>query len=503
LSQRAAAESHRHPSGSQWGAEVEAVHVRYGAVHALNGVSVSFEPGTAHGLVGHNGSGKSTLARLLAGIQVPSKGAVRWDGENVAIGKGIPAVHQSLGLGADLTALENYGSSSGYDCRRAGMISWTSEAKRFEEHRSRLGVEVSPSARISTLPPSEQAAVAMMRVLRILDDMPERSRLVILDEITSYFDGKEREYVARLVKTMTQSGIGVIFVSHYLQEVVSLCSKVTVLRDGGLVGTYDCAGLQPELLSRYMFGDVSQIAMQREKESPGDKAIHGEQRPPARTVHMVGEISLSPHIDATISQGEILGVTGRSGGPQDFLPYRLIAAGRHSNFARRSDVRVALVPSDRLRRGIWLDGSIAENLTLSSLVNFCRSFPRIIRRSYERQFALDWLVERRFRVSGPSAYMRELSGGMQQKVLLGRALLIQPSLLVLHEPTQGIDVNARIEIFDAIIETARQGTAVLLVSSEYDELTALCDRVIVVDENGGGVVVEGSEITESALAALV
>ncbi len=464
---------------------VNGVRVRYGAIEALRGVSLELAPGEVHGLVGHNGSGKSTLARLLAGNESPTAGTVLWDGKPLRIGAGVSVVHQSLGLAEDMTSLENYGVSSSYDTGRAGFIRWGREAASFAEHRSVLDIDVDPRQLVRDLSPAQRAGVALMRSLRSLEKTSRATRFVILDEITSYLDAHERARLASAVSSLAASGVGVVFISHYLDEVLLMCTKVSVLRAGEMLGTYDAGSMTKSDLSHLMFGATANVVEVRKENADVDTHTDTD------------GFSLRPFVEADIKPGEILGVTGRSGGDHELLPYLLISQMRGD----RKGPTVTLVPSDRAARGIWIQGSIAENLTLSKLRPLAGRRGGTFAPRRERGFVRSWLAETNFRVDGPHTKLAALSGGMQQKVLVGRALLERPDVLVLHEPTQGIDVGARASIMKAILDAAKAGTAVLLVSHEHNDLVALCDSVLVCHEHEVATRLSGRHLTEPALAA--
>jgi ribose transport system ATP-binding protein len=466
--------------------EIEDVAVHYGAVRALDGVSLRLSPGEVHGLVGHNGSGKSTLARLLAGTESPTRGSVRWSGDPIRRANGVPAVHQSLGLVPELSALENYGVTSGYDAGRAGFLSWSKERRAFERHRAVLDIEIDPSTPVRDLGPAQRAGLALMRCLRTREAQGAQSGFIILDEITSYLDSAERRRLASTVRALAASGVGVIFISHYLDEVLAMCTHVTVLKAGKVVATLDTEGLTKSELSVQMFGAHTSL---------------GERAQATGDAGSASGISLRPYLDVVVQPGEVLGVTGRSGGLQERLPYLL--AGPGARFEGSEGLTVTLVPSDRAARGVWLDGSIAENLTLTRVRRFGSAVPGLLSRRREKRFADEWLSRTNFRVSGSRAKLSELSGGMAQKVLVGRSLVERPDLLVLHEPTQGIDISARAEIMTAITDAAQAGTAVVLVSSEHDELVSLCSRVLVVHEDGTYAVLTADSLSESALATAI
>jgi ribose transport system ATP-binding protein len=476
--------------------ELARVHVRYQAVRALTDVSLSFAPGEIHGLVGHNGSGKSTMVRLIAGNQAPTAGLVIWDGQRLAKGSGVPVVHQNLGLNLTMTALENYGISSTFDSRRVRfVIDWRAERRRYESHMQVMGIDIPAEMEVADLSASQRAGIALMRSLRMLErSESQKSKFLVLDEVSSYLDLGDREKLRQVLQAIALTGTGIIFVSHYLEEVLSMCEVVTVLRGGSLVGTYRAAELTKAELTSHMFGEATAI----ERPAGRDTRARVLEAPTGQR-----SFSLQPFLDASVVAGEVLGVTGRSGGQQselaDLVFHRLQRASGEEKET------VALVPADRLRTGVWLQGSIAENLTISSVRRFRRGLaPRwILQRRKELEFTKRWLIEQEFKVSGPKAEMSELSGGMQQKVLLGRALLASPALLLLHEPTQGIDLRARGDIIRTIRKVAEEGTAVVLVSNEFAEIVDLCDRVVVVREDRTILELRGSGVSEAALAQAV
>jgi ABC-type sugar transport system ATPase subunit len=441
----------------------------YGATAALIGVSVSVKAGTIHALVGHNGSGKSTLVKLLSGYDFASSGTITWDGSPIQIGEGVPAVHQSLGLSLDLTALENFGVSSGYGASRLGLVNWSQERRRFKEYSEQIDVRIDPTALVRELPPVERASLAMVRCLRRLDEQRAKSRFLLLDEITTFYSEGDREKVADLARRLTRQGAGLLFISHYLDEVLRLADVVSVLKTGRLVGTYPTADIDKQKLIHLMF-DVPQTSADRSEEARKASATPQKWH-------------LGPVLNYEVYAGEILGLSGRVGMGHEEVPYDL---HRRSNELRpgtngkRPILR--LVPADRGRNGIWVEGTVTENLTLSTLARHCWRAAPIMKRREERRFADHWIADHGVRAPGIDAPMAALSGGNQQKILVGRSLLALPEILVLHEPTQGIDALARKDILNTVRAVARAGTSIVLVSSEYEDLTEVCDRVLIFHE---------------------
>jgi ribose transport system ATP-binding protein len=472
------------------GIAVEHVSKAYGAVHALSDVSVQFAAGEVHAVVGHNGSGKSTLMKLLSGHEAPSSGHLRWDGKQIRPGAGIASVHQNLNLAADLTALENFGVRSGYGARELGLVSWRAERRLMARYCERIGVQILPSARVAALLPVEQAAIALAGCLRQLDGIKARTRFVLLDEVSTYYNQAERDQLAVLVRRLRDSGVGVLFISHYLDEVLAVSDRLSVLRSGRLVETAESRSVSKTRLIELMFGQNQRARVA--------KSVDTSRRARAR---FAGEASsprsLRPALDADIRPGQILGLTGRAGMGHEEVPYALF-----NDLARRGRDRVAIVPADRARNGVWLDGTITENATIGSLRRFRRSRLPFLDTQAEARFVRKWLRESRIGVDDPATRVAALSGGTQQKVLLGRSLLSPIDILLLHEPTQGIDISARADIEETIANVAANGTSVVIVSSEYDELVDLCDRVLVFRDGVPAHEVPAGRLSEHLLAEL-
>jgi ribose transport system ATP-binding protein len=473
------------------GVRLVEVGKRYEATSALSDVTLRFAPGRVHGLVGHNGSGKSTLVKILSGAIKLSTGRVEWDGHLISIRDAVPAVHQNLALAAEVSALENFGVTAGFGTRHR-LISWRSERHAFTRYADQLGVDVDPTTWVGELPPVQRASVAIMRALRSLDQMEGRSRLLLLDEVTTFYSETERGEIARLIHNLQANDVGVVFISHHLEEVLELADEVTVLKDGRVAFCGPNTGLTKAELITTMFGHADSVQQPAVVQSATDAS---------------GVVwGLGPVLDETVRQGEILGLTGRAGMGHEILPYDLHA---HARALRAVDDNgptgspaVSLVPADRSRQGVWTEGTIFENLTLSVLSRFGPGGNRaLLNRRKERRFARDWLSSRRLRARGEDARISELSGGNQQKVLVGRALLAKPDVLILHEPTQGIDALARDEIFETIRSVAAEGTAVVLVTSEVADVVSLADRVIVYRDGAPRRTFIGSEITEHSVVA--
>ncbi|UGS33869.1 Ribose import ATP-binding protein RbsA [Capillimicrobium parvum] len=476
----------------------------FGVMKALDRASVDVYPGEIVGLLGSNGSGKSTLIKILAGFHQADGGEVRVDGEPIVLAAGLEArdhglrfVHQDLGLISSLTVLENLliGSIS---TDRSLTIAWRSERRRarglFEQYR----LQVDPDALVEELPPIKRA---MLAIVRAVADFPSAAvddqgapgdrvtrghGVLVLDEPTVFLSGPERALLFDLVRRLSADGVGVLFVSHDLEEIRELCDRVVVLRDGQVCGNACLEDVDDEAIVRLIVGrEVAQFAKEPRNGSGVARGLSVE----VRGLSGPGVVD----IDLTIGEGEILGVTGLSGSGFEAVPYLLYGAlpadaghlvidGVEHDLSAFSpdaaiDAGMVLVPADRPADAVVADLTLADNISLPVLSKFV-SGGRLRNRDM-KQACLELL--RRFRVkpADPQALMGALSGGNQQRAVLAKWLHLDPRMMLLDEPTQGVDVGARQDILRMLRAAADSGVAIVCASSDHDQLAVLCDRVIV------------------------
>jgi ribose transport system ATP-binding protein len=482
----------------------------FGGEHALRGVDFEVRPGEVHALVGTNGSGKSTLTKILAGFHQPDPGASCAIGDMpLALGNasaaddaGIRFVHQELGLIGNMNAVDNLGLGRGYDVS-GGWIRWRGERKRARALLDRLGLSIDVTVPVADLSLAERTLIAVARAT----DVPQgRVRFLVLDEPTASLGGPDARRLFDVVERVRDSGVGVVLVSHHLDEVLSIANRVTVLRDGELVGTFDNAHLDRDKLIELMTG--RQLSVTAEAVS-GSHA--GE---PALSVRGLTGDRLQG-LDLDVWPGEILGVVGLTGSGSEELPQFLVglacpASGSirlgSTDISRNSATRAAglgmwLVSGDRAKHGFIPGFSLTENITLANLPPFVSK--AIFRRSRERTESRKWIKAFGIRTSSPSAGIGSLSGGNQQKAVLAKVLRTPVKVLVLDDPTRGVDIAAKEEIHKVMDKTVAEGMAMLLCSSDHGEVARLCHRTlglkkgIVVAELGRG------EVTEDLLGELV
>jgi ribose transport system ATP-binding protein len=472
---------------------ISEVSVTFGRNRVLRDVSLAVEAGTIHALIGQNGSGKSTLAKVLTGLYVPDPGArIAVDGEELRLpvrpkearSRGVAVVHQSLGLVPEMTVLENMRVGRLQARRFSRSIRWASERKAALEVFQRLGRHIPIDAQVRSLSEEDRATAAIARALQ---DVPEGGGLIIFDESTRALSRRSLEHFYEMLGDIVGRGTSALLITHRLEEVIDAADQVSVLRDGDLVATgVPVPGLTTSKLAEVMLGRVlGQIS------SGGG---HARLEAPS-----AAELSglISPRLDGVdlrVAPGEIVGVTGLSDSGYHEVPYvlagaapaaagQLVVGGIDVGLGRLTplkalDVGIALVPADRERSGLALEQTVIENAALPRTGGRGSRVVPIPRHS-ERAALQPWLDRLELRPRDPQTIAGKLSGGNQQKVVMAKWLARSPKLLVLHEPTQAVDVGAREIIVEAVKDAASEGCGVLVASGDENELSLLCDRILV------------------------
>lgn len=466
--------------------EVRHLSKWFGGTCALDGVSFEVRAGEVHALLGENGAGKSTLMNVLAGLLAPDAGEIRFAGRPVrltsphaALRLGISMIHQELLPVPDLSVAENLylGCEPSGWC--PGWVDRRTMDRAATARLTQLGVRLDPRRRMADLSTAEMQSVEIARAL------VHQAQVVIMDEPTSAISDREAEALFAVIHDLRGRGVGVIYISHKLEEVFRLANRVTVLRDGRHVATRDLSEVEPPALIRMMVGRELLASEPRPTAARGEVALAVEGLTRAGRFEGIG---------LEVRRGEVLGLAGLMGaGRSEVLHalYGLAPADRGTLRVHGQPVRIrcpadalrlgiALVSEDRQRLGLIPRRSVVENLTLASLAR-CSVGP-FISAAAERRWALDLIRTFAIKTPKPEAAVDDLSGGNQQKVLLARALASDPEILLLDEPTRGIDVGAKAEVHRWIRRLAAGGKAIVLVSSELPELLALSDRVLVLCE---------------------
>jgi ribose transport system ATP-binding protein len=488
----------------------------FDGVRALHDVDLTIRRGEVHGLLGENGSGKSTLIKVLAGFHAPAVGGeLEINGRSVSLplrpGQfrqlGMSFVHQDLGLVPSLSVVENLVVGD-LTSRRSWRLSRARERRRAEELFTSFGLELDPRARVSELRPTDRALLAIVRAVSEIRTSTSGDEsaygLLVLDEPTVFLPARDRDQLFSIVRKIAATRASILFVSHNLDEVLEVTDRVTVLRDGEVRGTIDTAGASKEVLVEMIIG-----------RGPPATAIAPEQTEARREISVKGLSGGSAtDVSLTFRAAEVVGLTGLLGSGFEDVPYcvfgaRSAAAGSLEMDGKTYDLRgmspsralgagVALIPADRQRDGSVGSLSVGDNLTLPVLDRY-RS-PVGLNRRRMRSDARTLLERFDVRPPDPRLMYQALSGGNQQKALLAKWLQTKPSLLLLHEPTHGVDVGARQRILQVMREAAADGTAVVCVSTDYEQLAAVCDRVVVFGRGRLARELTGGELTEEGIA---
>ena len=500
----------------------------YPGVRALDGVDMTVTAGQVHCLVGQNGAGKSTLIKCIAGLVVPSEGTVAIDGEplppgdpGAALDRGVATIYQELDLVDDLPVADNL--FLGHEVRRGPLLDRRSASRRATALLERLGhADIRPRTLVGDLAPAAKQIVSVARALS------REARLLIMDEPSAVLGGGEVETMFAVVRRLTAEGVGVIYISHRLEEVATVGDTITVLRDGRTVAS----GLapdtpRPELIAAMVGRQFAEVFPDRDDEHDGAEAPEDEHEPAAAAtepvpaadrpvVLRVESLTRRPavvDVSFDVHEGEIVGLGGLVGAGRTEL-LRLIAGvdERESGTvavrgeplpAGRPDVAiragVGLAPEERKSQGLWPGWSLVRNVSVADLRRFRRR--GLLDRRAERAAADEHLRDLRTTPGDPDRLVGELSGGNQQKVVLARWLLRRCRVLLLDEPTRGVDVGAKAEIYRVIRSLAGAGMAVVMVSSELAELVALCDRIVVMADGRAVATLDGPTATEADILA--
>ena len=511
--------------------QLSSVTKSFGAVRALKGVSFDLRAGEVHALLGENGAGKSTLIKVITGAHHPDGGSIEINGQRVAHLSpasahklGIACIYQQPALFPDLTVAENIGlrleTASAFR-----KMNWVSRHARAAELLKRIGAEISPDAEVRSLSMPEQ------QLVEIACAIGAGARIVIMDEPTASLTQKEVQLLFAVVKDLRASGVGVIYISHRLEEIFALADRVTVLRDGESVGTRlvgnsapphpslspsggeggckpgegDAVALTESELIKLMVGrEVSHIYPPSES-APGNVVLALEKLSCA--AGGVNDVTLD------VRAGEILGLAGLVGAGRTELARilfgitpadsgEIILNGQRVFISSPQEAvahGIAYVPEDRRRHGVILEMPIAHNMTMAI---HQRIFPGAwLRSNAEKLLAQDFIRDLGVKAYGPEAPGGSLSGGNQQKVSLARWLATKPKLLILDEPTQGVDVGAKSEIHKIIRQLAREGLAVLMISSDLPEILGMSDRIAVMRSGRIVGMLPGKSDAHSVMAA--
>ena len=497
--------------------EFHRIEKSFGAIHALAGVSFEVAEGAAHALVGENGAGKSTLLKILAGLVRPDAGEIRWRGARLdvasprdAIERGVGMVYQEMLCFPNLSVSGNI--FAGRELCSRGRLLEREMRERTRELLDRLYLRIDPDAI------AESLSAANRQLLQVARALAFKCQILVLDEPTTALTDAESDHLFEVLRDVKRQGTTILYVSHRLPEVFRLCDRITVLRDGAFVGTYDAPATEPSQIVRAMVGrELPPRGVDKPKGlSPQGRTPQGStggDKPSGLSIRGLSRPPCFRDVSIDVAAGEIVGVFGLVGSGRSELLETVFglhqpAAGeiriagtpvRFRSAREAAAAGVALVPEERQRQGLMFNLDIRDNLVMPT--STIRGDVLIHR---EREFATAEAIRRDWRIKAASLgdAPDTMSGGNQQKVVVAKWLATSPRVLLLDEPTKGVDVGAKFEIHDMIRRQAAQGLAVLVVSSDLPEVLALADRVVVMREGRVQGELAAGEATEEAVMHL-
>ena len=489
------------------------VSKRFPGVLALEDVHLEVRQSEIHALLGENGAGKSTLLKVLSGAHSADAGAIELFGEPVAFATphdaqraGVVTIYQEFTLAPDMTIAENV-----FIGREPGsrlFVSWRRLAEETKAITDKIGLKRDPMTPVRDLSVAEQQLVEIARALSM------RSRLIVMDEPTSALSEAEVANLARIIRTLKAEGLSIIFVTHRLEEVFRLCDRYTVLRDGHYVGSGRVADATAAQIIRMMVGrDVGALYGERPiQHGPVALEVEGlTRRRTARDPHAIElvDVSLRAH------KGEILGLAGLVGAGRTETARAIFGADKFDRAAIRVDGQpvsfagprdammhgIGLVPEDRKKQALFLRLAVRTNLTIAAQDQISRGW--FIDERREDRLVDEFRRLLNIRMASPNQAAGDLSGGNQQKVVLARWLALRPKILIVDEPTRGIDVGSKVEVHNLLVEMAKSGIAVIVISSELPEILAVSDRIITMREGRVTGEIARSDATQEILMAMM
>ncbi len=492
---------------------MENISKAFPGVQALDNVNLDVRVGEILGLIGENGAGKSTLMKILSGVYPMDSGRLYLRGRPIQIQNphhaqqlGISIIYQEFNLMPNLTVMENV--FIGREPTRFLFVDRRQLQQRTQELLDRLGVHLSPTAIVRDLSVAEQQMVEIAKALSM------EVQVIIMDEPTSALSDAEVQTLFAIMRELRRNGISVIFISHRLEEVLTICDRITVLRDGRNVGTLDAAEASEDALIRMMVGRSLQEFFHKEEgaqagshaEDGGDVVLE------VRSITRRGS-KLDPSaivlddVSFQLRRGEILGLAGLVGAGRTELARTIFGAdardaGEIYVDGKLADIRspvdairhgIGFVPEDRKEQGLILSMAVRENITLPSLNRITRS--GFVQLAEEERLVREYVNRLQIRTPSLEQRVRNLSGGNQQKVVISKWLLLQPKILIMDEPTRGIDVGAKAEIYGLMHQLAQAGVGIIMISSELPELLAMSDRVVCMCEGRVTAILKREEAT--------
>ena len=487
---------------------MKGIEIQFPGVKALDKVDFSLRAGEIHALLGENGAGKSTLVKCLTGVHHMDAGTILFDGKEIrptspqdAYTMGISTVYQEINLCPNLTVAENI--FVGRQPMKHGTINWKEINKRARELMSRFHMDIDVTRPLNNYSTAIQQMVSIARAVDI------DAKILILDEPTSSLDDNEVKLLFDVMNELKAEGMGIIFITHFLDQVFAVCDRLTILRNGNLVGTYDIKGISKLELVTMMIGKDMDVIFNLKRAEVAENA------PEMLKAENLGAPGQIQNVNLTVKKGELMGFAGLLGSGRTEtaeLIFGKVAAtegtesinGKPVSIKKPIDAinaKLAFCPEDRKRDGIIGDLSIRENIALALQAK--RGFLHPISMQEQNEMADKYI--KLLSIATPNAEKKigELSGGNQQKVILARWMATHPDLLILDEPTRGIDIGAKAEIQRLMLEMCGEGVSVIFISSELDEIIRCSNRIVVMRDRKQVGVVEGEGCTQQTILNII
>ncbi len=471
----------------------------FGGIQALQDVTLKGKPGEIHALVGENGAGKSTLVKILSGACRKNSGTIKIDGVEVDINtplngrkSGIGIIYQEFSLVPELSVSENIFLHTLHE--KGSLIKWREMNAKAEELIDNLGFKINPRDKVSDL------SIANQQVVEIAKALSENVKVLILDEPTAVLAPNETTLLFEIIRKLKQRGVSIIYISHRLEEVFDIADTITVIKDGKISGSSPASGITKDEVIRLMIGRKLDVFYPKRDKIPGKEIFRAE------NLFIKGKVN---NVGFSVREGEVLGITGLVGSGRTEAVRAIFSADkkeRGSLYFDDEEIRIdtpaeavragiGLVPEDRKTQGLILSLSIKENISITTLQNLSNRLG-IINRSKEERNLIQLIEKLAIKTESPGKAVSDLSGGNQQKVVLAKWLAADCKLLLLDEPTRGVDVGAKLEIYHLINELVDKGLTIVMISSDITEVIGMCDRILVMKLGEVKGILEKNEFSE-------
>jgi len=484
--------------------QMSGIEKRFAGVHALKGVDFELESGEVHALLGENGAGKSTLMKILAGIYPVDEGEIFIEGNKVSINSvkdaqalGISIIHQEISLVPHLSVAENIFLGK-EPVTKTGWIDWKKMIEETRKTLQQFGLELSPEV------PVKKLTVAQQQMIEIIKAVSFRAKMIVMDEPTSSLTEKEVEFLFQTIGHLKEQGVGIVYISHRMNELFAITDRITVLRDGALIGTVRTKDTTADQLISMMVGrELTQYYIKDTAPENGGEIV--------LSVHNLSKKGVLNDASFELKKGEILGFAGLVGAGRSELMKCIFGLDAFDEGEIRIDGKpliirnpndaikhgIAYVTENRKEEGLFLIRSVQYNITIKVLDKFIKWFR--VNARYEDQKTRQFINELSIKTLNPDQEVRNLSGGNQQKVLISRWLATNPRILILDEPTRGVDVGAKAEIYAIMNRLVKEGVSIIMISSELPEVINMSDRIAVMYKGGIRTILNRDEFSQETI----